>query len=62
MSQKEREHIFHHVDSRRLLPSSMATKTRLIAWLVSNMYAVNQRKLFVAQLRRHVPVSSEHIL
>ncbi|KAL5967622.1 Glycoprotein 3-alpha-L-fucosyltransferase A [Taenia solium] len=56
MSRGEREHLFQHVDSRHLLPSSMPTKTRLVAWLVSNMYAVNQRKLFVAQLRRHVPV------
>ncbi|EUB59168.1 Glycoprotein 3-alpha-L-fucosyltransferase A [Echinococcus granulosus] len=54
MSRKEREHLFHHVDSRHLLPSSMGTKTRVVAWLVSNMYAMNQRKLFVAQLRRHI--------
>ncbi|KAH9284469.1 Glycoprotein 3-alpha-L-fucosyltransferase A [Echinococcus granulosus] len=56
MSRKEREHLFHHVDSRHLLPSSMGTKTRVVAWLVSNMYAMNQRKLFVAQLRRHISV------
>lgn len=57
MSQKDRDHLRRHVDSRHLLPTSMATKTRLVAWLVSNMYAVNQRKLYVTRLRRRIPVS-----
>ncbi|VDD78257.1 unnamed protein product [Mesocestoides corti] len=56
MPANERARMRSHEDARRWLPPDMATKTRLVAWLVSNMYAVNQRKLFVAKLRRWVAV------
>ncbi|BHF72777.1 Alpha-(1,3)-fucosyltransferase 7 [Sparganum proliferum] len=43
-------------DNRRWLPSNFKQKSRLVAWVVSNMNAENHRKLIAARLRRWIPI------